>query len=368
MAGAQPADAGQGDVRPDLEGPADAGQEGTGQDGDEGGREGGGREPVQGRALDVVDQPGEARRPGTRRVDHPAAADQPEHDGEEPGQHPAPGERPAQRQQPSARRRGTPQPEHHQRHDEQGRSEGLREGEAHGGVRAGVVEGGQVVAGRGEGVGEVPGAAVDGRPEPVGGRTGAVRHDGRGDGGERGGDIAVPQCRLHGGAQGIALGGGQSAHQRRGRLVRLRPGQRQGGKTGGHVPGDDVTQGGGQVGREALEVGFGAVLDGGDEIAEVDLREVVEVGQHRPQVDREVQRVALAAQIADHGIDLPLGEVPDRLRWQHQPEIGGDLGLRDGQPGQESPGDGRRLRVDQDLVVEAVVGLLFVQCGAVETR
>ncbi len=103
----QPADAGQGDVRTDLEGPADAGQEGAGQDGDEGGREGGGREPVQGGALDVVDQPGEARRPGTRRVDHPAAADQPERDGEA-GQHPAPGERPAQRQQAAAGRRGTP--------------------------------------------------------------------------------------------------------------------------------------------------------------------------------------------------------------------------------------------------------------------
>lgn len=75
-------------MRPDLEGPAHAGQEGTGQDGYESGRQGGGREPVQGGALHVVDQLGQARRPGTRRIDHPTAAEQPEEDGDEPGQYP----------------------------------------------------------------------------------------------------------------------------------------------------------------------------------------------------------------------------------------------------------------------------------------
>lgn len=230
------------------------------------------------------------------------------------------------------------------------------------------MEGRQVVAGGGEGVREVPGTAVRGRPEPLGGRTGPVRHGGGGHGGERGRDIAVPERRLDRGPQGVPVRDGQTAHQRPGRLVRLCLGQRQGGQPGGHVPRGHGTQGGGQVGREALEVGLGPVLDRGDEIAEVDLGQVVEVGQHRAQIDREVQRVAAAAQIAHHGVDLLPGEIPDRLRRQHQLEVGGDLGLRNRQLGQQPPGDRRRPRIDQHLVVQAVVGLLLVQYGLVETR
>jgi hypothetical protein len=230
------------------------------------------------------------------------------------------------------------------------------------------VEGCQVVSGRGEGVREIPGAAADGRPQLSGGRTGAVRRECGGDGRERGRDVPVPQRRLDRRTQDVPFRHGQTAHQRPGRLARLRLGQRKSGQPAGCMPRDDGTQGGGQVGREALEVGLGPVLDGGDEIAEVDLGQVVEVGQHRPQIDREVQRVALAAQVTHHGVDLLLGEIPDRLRRQHQLEVGGDLRLRHGQPGQQPPGDRCCLRIDQHLVVQPVVGLLLVQHGPVETR
>ncbi|MFE7763089.1 hypothetical protein [Streptomyces sp. NPDC057438] len=96
------------------------------------------------------------------------------------------------------------------------------------------------------------------------------------------------------------------------------------------------------------------------------MSESFDVGQQRPEIDRQTQRVAVALQVAGHLGDLSVGYSTQGLRGNHDLEVRGDRGLRDRQPAQQVADARCTVRVDQHLVVEPLVRVFLFEYPAVE--
>lgn len=259
---------------------------------------------------------------------------------------------------------GAGEPERREGGRREGEGEGLEQGQKPDGV-AGPLQGREVHPGRGQGVGEVPRTVLKGGTEVGGGAPRAVGERGRGGGGQRGRDVSLPQGHLDLGAQRRPLLLRDRREEGVGGAVGLVLGEREPGQVRCAALLEGVERRG-EVGGEAFEVRLVAALDMGHQVAEVDACEVGEVLQHRGEVDGQPERVAVAAQIAGHRLDLLVGEGPDRGGRQHDLDVRRHQRLGHGQVREQVAGDGRDLRVDEHVAVEAVVRRLLVQHRLVE--